>query len=308
MTSVLPAPFSTLGKDFDIASEHDWKSPSPWDNMTNADKNEDSWAGGNTKHDAWGNEQSSWDTKDPPHKKDISTWDSDTANPPKETRKTTRNHTTPPKSSPPPQFSKRHTTKSLSKYRHLSSSTTPKSHWKFPPPNPSSPPSNTSPPPLKLSTAQASEKNLEHQVQLGKGTSYGHAISRPEYIDTLENPYAVFRFKYRSRAVLKGMFGDAVLERGHTSKKEKEKLKDVDKDELIDQMVRLKAKLDRGESEAGTEGVARGLTERWVEGQSREVSEKGRKVRKEKKRMERGGDGWGEDEGEGGGAGWDTTW
>jgi hypothetical protein len=201
----------------------------------------------------------------------------------------------------PASTSKRHTTKSLSKYRHLrptASDTGPKSHWQFPPsllpsklPSLSSTAHTLPAEPLhKLSISQASQKGVEHQVRAGTGTQYGHAISRPEYLDTLEKPYAVFRFKYRSRAILKGLFGEDVVrspEKMMKEKemvKEKERLKDVSKEELIGEMVRLKMSMEgkekgerkkRARSE-NTESVAMRLTESWVERQSREASEKGK--------------------------------
>ncbi|PSN63108.1 hypothetical protein BS50DRAFT_648548 [Corynespora cassiicola Philippines] len=104
----------------------------------------------------------------------------------------------------------------------------PKAHWKFPPPPPAkilrpvpednkSLTSNNKPktkkpwsvpeePLYKISKEKAEEKKLEHQVRAGKGTLYTHAIGRPEYLDTLEKPYAIFRFKYRSQAVLDKIF------------------------------------------------------------------------------------------------------
>ena len=52
-------------------------------------------------------------------------------------------------------------------------------------------------------------------------------IGRPEYLDGLDKPYAVFRFKYRSIGVLKGLFCEDVDTTTTTSKNEvteKEKL------------------------------------------------------------------------------------
>ena len=40
---------------------------------------------------------------------------------------------------------------------------------------------------------------MSHQVLLGKPAAYMHKTSKPKYIDTHENPYAVFVFHYRSR-------------------------------------------------------------------------------------------------------------
>jgi hypothetical protein len=181
-------------------------------------------------------------------------------------------------SSPP----NRHTTKSLSKYRH--SSNTPKPHWHFPPPT--NIPSITSPlppePALKITPEQACQTGLSHQTRLGAGTVYGHAISRPSYLDTLEKPYAVFRFKYRSWKVLGGMFGDAASPSLPSKRKEK-----VGKmgggEEEIGGIVGLNGGKGRkdGTGKAktvvsrDTESVARDWTESWVREHSREVSEEG---------------------------------
>ena len=40
--------------------------------------------------------------------------------------------------------------------------------------------------------------NRSHGVRAGKGAEYTHATLRPKYLDTMERPYAVFVFEYRS--------------------------------------------------------------------------------------------------------------
>ncbi|KAH7408424.1 hypothetical protein DE146DRAFT_605152 [Phaeosphaeria sp. MPI-PUGE-AT-0046c] len=186
---------------------------------------------------------------------------------------------------------KRHTNKSLSRYRHSrpsASPTGPKPHWQFPPPSTNAPPPTTSPtallpaePRLKVPSSIASSKGVSHQVRAGPGSSYGHMIGRPTYLDTLDKPYAVFRFKYRSRGLLKELFGDAVLDKRELTMRaaapaakvmrEKEKLEGLGREELVERMVRLK--MEREEASRSTESMARGLTERWVERQSRDASE-----------------------------------
>ncbi|KAF2035716.1 hypothetical protein EK21DRAFT_37646, partial [Setomelanomma holmii] len=232
---------------------------------------EDAWT---TRNDAWANESP---------KKNDTAW------------------STSPKPIKSTSTSKRHTSKSLSKYRQHSTAAfpDPKPHWHFPPPPTQLLPSisgHTAPLPpepiLKVSSLAASQKALSHHVRAGPGTSYGHAVARPEYLDTLESPYAVFRFKYRSRGVLGKMFGEDVLdaagkgERGR--EREKDKLKDMSKEKLIEEMVKMQEKLKMKETEKNggrkerktesraTESVARDWTESWVRQQSREVSEKGK--------------------------------
>ncbi|KAL6712018.1 hypothetical protein ACN47E_003061 [Coniothyrium glycines] len=208
--------------------------------------------------------------------------------------------------------SKRHTRKSLSKYRQLRTPTLPStSHRQFPPPpsNHTRSPHATHPVPEEpfpaISAAAASEKGIAHQVRAGRGTAYGHAVSRPTYIDSLEKPYAVFRFKYRAAEKLQEMFGRELL-RGKGGKeaavavavavaveKEKEKLKleQMPQAELVERMMQLQMEVagkhgggeeqrerkrkDGRASETRAEDVARGLTEKWVVQQSQEASRMG---------------------------------
>jgi hypothetical protein len=295
--------------------DNDWKTTKPNDTL-------------------WGGQEADWNPDSNREQPNTFPWDSNnTTWPPAPPKPTSR------KSSPTLPTSKRHTNKSLARYRQLRSTSDlgPKSHWQFPPPPATSkhlhsinedgpiPPE----PLLKISSKQASEKGVEHQVRAGVGTQYGHVIGRPEYLDTLEKPFAVFRFKYRSRAILKGMFGDEVPDHGHLTKEtkdskvlnQKEKLKEVSKEELIAKMLRLERKLadkdgkrdgeeekraDKGGKESrSTESVARDLTENWVKQHSRDPSEKGKSGKGQKK----GGvdQGWGEAAADAGGWG-NATW
>lgn len=53
-----------------------------------------------------------------------------------------------------------------------------------------------------LSESKAMEFNVKHQVRGGKGSEQKKKTYKPLYLDNFDEPYAVFRFKYRSR----GMF------------------------------------------------------------------------------------------------------
>lgn len=46
-----------------------------------------------------------------------------------------------------------------------------------------------------------------HGMQPGKGADYTHKTYRPQYLDTMEQPYAVFVFKYRSAEKLEEILG-----------------------------------------------------------------------------------------------------
>ncbi len=45
----------------------------------------------------------------------------------------------------------------------------------------------------------AAQKKASHQVQPGPGALYVHKVHTPRYMDSMEEPYAVFVFKYRSK-------------------------------------------------------------------------------------------------------------
>ncbi|RYN56672.1 hypothetical protein AA0114_g2723 [Alternaria tenuissima] len=177
----------------------------------------------------------------------------------------------------PTQQSERRSNKPLANYRpnhpSLSSPTpisAPQPHWQFPPPPSTSLPANPissnstyiAPelPRLTISQRTSTAKGIEHAVRPGRATHYGHAVGRPQYLDGLDEPYAVFRFKYRSVSVLRGMFGRAVGDErislaNQMDKKEeeeeedegdgdKEKVKAVySRDELITRMMELERRL-----------------------------------------------------------------
>ena len=49
-----------------------------------------------------------------------------------------------------------------------------------------------------VSTDVADSRRLSHYVQHGEAYPYIHRMATPEYMDTFEEPYAVFVFKYAS--------------------------------------------------------------------------------------------------------------
>lgn len=146
-------------------------------------------------------------------------------------------------------------------------------------------------------------------------------VGRPQYLDGLEKPYAVFRFKYRSVGVLKGLFGECVEEdveedggRDKEEEEKVEKLRQKEKEELIVKMMELERRLElqdkSGEGVANgranrdhgrekgvdkerkmskeTDGVARSFTEQWVQRHSRDPSVMAKSLDKEKsKRREK---------------------
>ncbi|KAF2679365.1 hypothetical protein K458DRAFT_394060 [Lentithecium fluviatile CBS 122367] len=150
----------------------------------------------------------------------------------------------------------------------------PKPYWSFPPspppPNPHPVPPGATVPPCPIYTfpkTVAEEKGVEHQVRPGEGTKYLHYIGRPEYVDSFDRPYAVFRFKYRSREALGRLLGVRVPERpveavasapafdipfpsaGISTKATKEQLKKLPQDTLIEGLLDLQSKLSEREKD-----------------------------------------------------------
>ena len=97
----------------------------------------------------------------------------------------------------------------------------------------------------------AQRNNMSHQVQVGKPAVYVHKTSRPKYMDTHDNPYAVFTFQYRSRAVIEKMFEVSLAE---TEEEEKERLSALSKEELIEHYLRVKASASSQKSASGSNG------------------------------------------------------
>ena len=114
-------------------------------------------------------------------------------------------------------------------------------------------------PRLTISKSTSSKNGIEHAVRAGKATEYGHVVGRPEYLDRLEKPYAVFRFKYRSEGVLKGLgvLGEGDMKYFEQEKKDKQeadKLKGIPQEELIEKMLALERKLEVIDNGEGTTG------------------------------------------------------
>jgi hypothetical protein len=92
--------------------------------------------------------------------------------------------------------------------------------------------------PLPLVPKEAARaKHVEHQVKTGKGAQYLHLCARPEYLDSMKQPYAVFTFKYRSKRFIEKKFKIEIKEEG---KALKAKLADMSKDELAEELFRLR--------------------------------------------------------------------
>lgn len=84
---------------------------------------------------------------------------------------------------------------------------------------------------------EVEKRKLQHQVRAGQAAPYSHLCAKPEYLDAMTQPYAVFSFKYRSKKVIEEMFNVRIKDDGvHI----KAKYADMARDELVEELVRLK--------------------------------------------------------------------
>ena len=59
--------------------------------------------------------------------------------------------------------------------------------------------------------AVARRHGTSHQVQPGKAAPYVHKKNRPQYMDSMEDPYAVFEFHYRDKGILSLLFSSLTV-------------------------------------------------------------------------------------------------
>ena len=108
--------------------------------------------------------------------------------------------------------------------------------------------------PLQYVPSEVAQKNkMSHQVHVGQAAEYVHKKASPKYMDDFTRPYAVFVFKYRSKGNAtdskKSSITDrvlAILEQilnitlAEPEAHEKERLQDLSKEELIEQLLQAK--------------------------------------------------------------------
>ncbi|GAB7357041.1 hypothetical protein MBLNU459_g7864t1 [Dothideomycetes sp. NU459] len=93
--------------------------------------------------------------------------------------------------------------------------------------------------PLVPITAEVVKKqNVQHQVKRGRGAAYTHLCAKPEYLDEMDHPYAVFTFKYRSKEVIEKMFKTKVKENGEDVIRAK--LATMGREQLAEELLKLK--------------------------------------------------------------------
>ena len=89
-----------------------------------------------------------------------------------------------------------------------------------------------------ISPVTAQRANLTHQVRPMRASAYTHKLSTPKYMDTHEDPYAVFVFKFRDKAAIEQMTGKEIAE---AEAEEKRRLAELSKEEIIEELIRAKA-------------------------------------------------------------------
>ncbi|TKA74412.1 hypothetical protein B0A49_04887 [Cryomyces minteri] len=92
-------------------------------------------------------------------------------------------------------------------------------------------------PPLRVPVNLAEEHNVDTQVRAGKGVRYVHKTQHPDYLDTMEKPFAVFAFKFRSRETLKKILDVGMMEDVVDVKKQ---MLALSKEELVEELLRIK--------------------------------------------------------------------
>lgn len=85
-------------------------------------------------------------------------------------------------------------------------------------------------------------KGVSHGVHVGKGANYAHKSRRPVYIDSMEKPYAIFTFKYRTKEVLEKILKKRINDDDIKKINEQAELKAIEKtphDELARKYQKL---------------------------------------------------------------------
>lgn len=95
------------------------------------------------------------------------------------------------------------------------------------------------PPPAALTKTAG---NAGFGIQTGKGADYAHIKRRPEYIDSMKAPYAIFSFKYRSKEALEKTLKisiDADADR-IVAQAEKDKLMNMPRNKLVEELMKAR--------------------------------------------------------------------
>ncbi|KAH0541236.1 hypothetical protein FGG08_004292 [Glutinoglossum americanum] len=94
---------------------------------------------------------------------------------------------------------------------------------------------------------QLRNRSASHQVHHGSPAYYARELRKPVYLDTMEEPYAVFVFKYRSRSALERLLRIPIA---GDEEDEKARLMRLSKDEIIEELLRMKLGVPAGPNES----------------------------------------------------------
>lgn len=110
---------------------------------------------------------------------------------------------------------------------------------------------------------KAAAKGVHHQVKIGQAAPYTHLCSRPQYLDTFDQPYAIFKFKYRSKEVVEDMF-NVTIKDSVTSEHARARYADMSKEQLVEEMLKMKlghgGKASSGSTTAAAASAARSMS------------------------------------------------
>ncbi|KAI9709326.1 MAG: hypothetical protein M1820_003446 [Bogoriella megaspora] len=96
-------------------------------------------------------------------------------------------------------------------------------------------------------------KGVEHQVKMGRGADYSHRIGKPDYLDTMEDPYAVFQFKYRSQKALEKILGYKLPREEPCDTRKR--MMGMSKEELVEELMKTKISGGSSKGEAKTDNA-----------------------------------------------------
>lgn len=109
-----------------------------------------------------------------------------------------------------------------------------------------------------LPSGNKNEKGVTQAVHAGRGANYAHKLHRPEYLDSMAKPYAIFTFKYRSKAALAQILNHRIDDDHISEAKEeakKHRLMSMPKDELVEELMK-KASIAAARSKASTRAAS----------------------------------------------------
>lgn len=124
------------------------------------------------------------------------------------------------------------------------------SSWNKPPePDPESPSARRNPfkypaEPTPAISRTAVHHSVSSQVRIGPGADFFHETAKPQYIDSMDAPYAIFRFKYRSVEHLENKFGTRIEDDPQDLKA---KVLTMTKQDLMDEYIRRKIRGEKTE-------------------------------------------------------------